>query len=92
MPTKNDQLRAARRRTESLTQPDECLSRQELAELANWRPLGPSGPAAPLMTCGSWLVAPASTTTSRRSPSCGAASPPWFWRCEHLSGGAARRV
>jgi hypothetical protein len=33
--TANDQLRAARQRTASLTYPDECLSRQELAELAN---------------------------------------------------------
>ncbi|MGH3767272.1 MAG: XRE family transcriptional regulator [Pseudonocardiaceae bacterium] len=31
----NDQLRAARERTASLTYPDVCLSRQELAELAN---------------------------------------------------------
>ncbi|MBV9163470.1 MAG: XRE family transcriptional regulator [Pseudonocardiales bacterium] len=31
----NDQLRAARQRTASLTYPDECLSRQELAELVN---------------------------------------------------------
>jgi hypothetical protein len=33
--TANDQLRAARQRTASLTYPDECLSRQELAELVN---------------------------------------------------------
>ncbi len=31
----NDQLRAARQRTASLTSPDVCLSRQELAELVN---------------------------------------------------------
>jgi hypothetical protein len=31
----NDQLRAARQRTASPTYPDECLSRQELAELVN---------------------------------------------------------
>ncbi len=31
----NDQLRAARQRTASLTSPDLCLSRQELAELVN---------------------------------------------------------
>ncbi|MGQ0719616.1 MAG: helix-turn-helix domain-containing protein [Pseudonocardiales bacterium] len=31
----NNQLRAARERTASLTGPDECLSRQELAELVN---------------------------------------------------------
>ncbi|MBW0008504.1 MAG: hypothetical protein JO063_00060 [Pseudonocardiales bacterium] len=31
----NDQLRTARRRTASLTHPDECLTRQELAELVN---------------------------------------------------------
>jgi len=35
VPIKNDQLRAARHRTESPSQPGECLSRQELAELAN---------------------------------------------------------
>jgi hypothetical protein len=33
--TANDQFRAARQRTASLAFPDECLSRQELAELAN---------------------------------------------------------
>jgi hypothetical protein len=33
--TANDQLRAARQRTASLTHPDECLTRQELAELVN---------------------------------------------------------
>jgi hypothetical protein len=33
--TANDQLRAARERTASPTYPDECLSRQELAELVN---------------------------------------------------------
>ncbi|MGH3885724.1 MAG: hypothetical protein ACRDSZ_04000 [Pseudonocardiaceae bacterium] len=33
--TANDQFRAARERTASLTYPDDCLSRQELAELAN---------------------------------------------------------
>jgi hypothetical protein len=33
--TANDQFRAARQRTASLAYPDECLSRQELAELAN---------------------------------------------------------
>ena len=31
----NDLLRAARKRTASLTSPDVCLSRQELAELVN---------------------------------------------------------
>ncbi|MBV9163266.1 MAG: XRE family transcriptional regulator [Pseudonocardiales bacterium] len=31
----NDKFREARQRTESLTNPDECLSRQEVAELAN---------------------------------------------------------
>jgi transcriptional regulator with XRE-family HTH domain len=31
----NEQLQAARERTASLTYPDECLSRQELAELVN---------------------------------------------------------
>jgi transcriptional regulator with XRE-family HTH domain len=31
----NEQLRAARERTASPAAPDECLSRQELAELAN---------------------------------------------------------
>jgi hypothetical protein len=31
----NDQLRAARQRTASPAYPDECLSRQELAELVN---------------------------------------------------------
>ncbi len=35
MTTANNQFRAARERTASLTYPDECLSRQELAELAN---------------------------------------------------------
>jgi hypothetical protein len=35
MATANDKLRAARERTASLTHPDECLSRQELAELVN---------------------------------------------------------
>lgn len=35
MPTANDQLRQARERTESPSQPGECLSRQELAELVN---------------------------------------------------------
>ena len=35
MATANDQLRAARQRTASLTHPDECLTRQELAELVN---------------------------------------------------------
>ena len=35
MATANDQFRAARQRTASLAFPDECLSRQELAELAN---------------------------------------------------------
>jgi hypothetical protein len=35
MPAANDQLRAARERTASPACPDECLSRQELAELAN---------------------------------------------------------
>jgi transcriptional regulator with XRE-family HTH domain len=35
MATANNQLRGARERTASLTCPDECLSRQELAELAN---------------------------------------------------------
>jgi len=33
--TANDQLRAARERTASPTHPDECVSRQELAELVN---------------------------------------------------------
>jgi hypothetical protein len=33
--TANDKLRAARQRTGSPTHPDECLSRQELAELVN---------------------------------------------------------
>jgi hypothetical protein len=33
--TANDKLRSARQRTASLTHPDECLSRQELAELIN---------------------------------------------------------
>lgn len=40
MHTANDQLRQARERTASPTQPDECLSRQELADLVNayiWR-------------------------------------------------------
>lgn len=40
MPAANDQLRAARERTASPTRPDECLSRQELADLVNawvWR-------------------------------------------------------
>ncbi|MGH8921079.1 MAG: XRE family transcriptional regulator, partial [Actinomycetes bacterium] len=31
----NDQLRAAQARTASLTDPEDCLSRQELAELVN---------------------------------------------------------
>lgn len=31
----NDQLRAARERTASPTHPDDCLTRQELAELVN---------------------------------------------------------
>ncbi len=35
MPAANEQLRAARERTASLTYPDACLSRQELAELVN---------------------------------------------------------
>jgi hypothetical protein len=35
MPAANDQLRAARERTASPTYADECLSRQELAELVN---------------------------------------------------------
>ena len=35
MPAGNELLRAARERTASLTSPEECLSRQELAELAN---------------------------------------------------------
>jgi hypothetical protein len=35
MPTANDQLRQARERTESPSQPGACLSRQELAELVN---------------------------------------------------------
>ncbi|MGH3873490.1 MAG: hypothetical protein ACRDSR_18600 [Pseudonocardiaceae bacterium] len=35
MAAANNQLRGARERTASLTCPDECLSRQELAELAN---------------------------------------------------------
>src|SRR5437899_13100452 len=35
MPTANDQLRQARERTESPSQPGESLSRQELAELVN---------------------------------------------------------
>ncbi len=35
MTVANDQLRAARQRTASLTSPDVCLSRQELAELVN---------------------------------------------------------
>ena len=35
MAAANEQLRAARERTASLTYPDECLSRQELAELVN---------------------------------------------------------
>ncbi len=35
MAAANDQLRAARQRTASLTSPDVCLSRQELAELVN---------------------------------------------------------
>jgi hypothetical protein len=33
--TENDQLREARHRTASLAHPDECMSRQELAELVN---------------------------------------------------------
>jgi hypothetical protein len=33
--TPNDKFRTARQRTASLTHPDECLTRQELAELAN---------------------------------------------------------
>jgi hypothetical protein len=33
--TPNDEFRAARQRTASLTHPDECLTRQELAELVN---------------------------------------------------------
>jgi hypothetical protein len=35
LPAANDQFREARQRTASLAYPDECLSRQELAELAN---------------------------------------------------------
>ncbi|MGH3564508.1 MAG: XRE family transcriptional regulator [Pseudonocardia sp.] len=35
MPTANDQLRTARELTASPTHPDECVSRQELAELIN---------------------------------------------------------
>ncbi|MGH3887431.1 MAG: XRE family transcriptional regulator [Pseudonocardiaceae bacterium] len=35
MATANDQFRAARERTASLTYPEDCLSRQELAELTN---------------------------------------------------------
>lgn len=35
MSAENEQLRAARERTASLTSPEECLSRQELAELVN---------------------------------------------------------
>ncbi|MGH3824716.1 MAG: XRE family transcriptional regulator [Pseudonocardiaceae bacterium] len=35
MATANDKFRAARKRTASLTYPEDCLSRQELAELAN---------------------------------------------------------
>jgi hypothetical protein len=35
MAAANEQLRAARQRTASPTHPDECLSRQELAELVN---------------------------------------------------------
>ncbi|MGH3887890.1 MAG: XRE family transcriptional regulator, partial [Pseudonocardiaceae bacterium] len=35
MAAANEQLRAARERTASLTSPDVCLSRQELAELVN---------------------------------------------------------
>jgi hypothetical protein len=35
LPAANDHFRAARQRTASPTYPDECLSRQELAELAN---------------------------------------------------------
>jgi hypothetical protein len=35
LPAANDKFREARQRTASLAYPDECLSRQELAELAN---------------------------------------------------------
>jgi transcriptional regulator with XRE-family HTH domain len=35
LPAENEKLREARERTASLVSPDECLSRQELAELAN---------------------------------------------------------